>query len=100
MPENAEQLGQPIVQLRTVSLDIEIEAANVELQSRKMAESELQQSLPAEIESAQAAIDEIKARLQYSKENYERLKSFLLAAVVFPVEKSTRPFRPIARNPS
>jgi HlyD family secretion protein len=71
--ENAEQLGQPIVQLRTVSLDIEIEAANVELESRKMAESELQQSLPAEIDGAQAAIDEIKARLKYSKENYERL---------------------------
>lgn len=72
--ENSEQLGQPIVQLRTVGLDIEIEAANVELESRKMAESELQQSLPAEIESAQAAIDEIKARLKYSQENYERLK--------------------------
>ena len=52
-----EELGQPIVQLRTVALEIEIEAAKVELETRKMAESELQQSLPTEIESASAMIE-------------------------------------------
>ncbi len=72
--ENGEILGQPMIQLRTVALDIEIEAAKVELESRKMAASELRQLLPAEIESAEAAVEEIKARLQYSQENYERLQ--------------------------
>ncbi len=65
--------GQPIVQLRTVSLDIEIEAAEVELKTREQAEMELQASLPAEIESAEAVIDEIESRLKFSNDNYERL---------------------------
>lgn len=67
-------LGQPMVQLRTVSLDIEISAAEVELKIRKDSEEELKQTLPTEIESAQAAVEEIKARLQYSKDDYDRLK--------------------------
>ena len=67
--------GQPLVQLRTVSLDIEIEAAHVELRLREQAENELKQSLPAEIEAAQSTVEEIKARLSYQKDNFERLKN-------------------------
>ncbi len=65
--------GDPLVQLRTVSLNIEIEAAQVELRLRQESEQELQQSLPAEIASAEAVVEEVKARLEFSKENYERL---------------------------
>jgi RND family efflux transporter MFP subunit len=66
-------LGDPLVQLRTVLLDIEIEAADVELRLRQESEDELLQSLPNEIASAEAAVAEVKARLEFSKENYERL---------------------------
>ena len=69
-----EILGQPMVQLRTVALDIEIEAAKLELAIRQMAYQELQTSLPSEIQTAAAVIEEIKARLKYSRENYDRLK--------------------------
>jgi HlyD family secretion protein len=62
-----------MIQLRTVALDIELDAAKVELRTRKMALAELEQSLPGEIESAEAAVQEVKARLVYSRENYERL---------------------------
>ncbi len=69
------QRGQTIVQLRTVSLDIEITAAEVELQSRQHAQEELKQALPTEIESAEAVSQEIKARRQYSKSDFERLQA-------------------------
>lgn len=68
-------LGQPVVQLRTVSLDIEIDAAEIELRTREQAEKELQQTLPTEIDSAQAAVAEIKARLKYSEDNFKRLQN-------------------------
>ena len=71
---NGQPLGQPLVQLRTVSLDIEIEAAQVELRVRQQAEQELQASLPTEIEAAASAIEEISARLKYSQANYDRLQ--------------------------
>ncbi len=70
---NGHPLGQPMVQLRTVALDIQIEAAKIELQNRQQLETELKQTLPTEIESAEASVKEIKARLQYSKDNYQRL---------------------------
>jgi RND family efflux transporter MFP subunit len=68
-------LGQPLVQLSTVSLDIEIEAAQVELRFRQQSERELQASLPTEIAAAESDVEEIKARLKYSKENYDRLQN-------------------------
>ncbi|MFT5301565.1 MAG: HlyD family secretion protein [Mariniblastus sp.] len=72
---NGIPFGQPLVQLKTVSLDIEIEAANVELRIRQQAEKELQESLPTEIAGAQSAVAEIKARLKYSKANNERMQN-------------------------
>ncbi len=70
---NGHPLGQPMVQLRTVALDIQIEAAKIELQNRQQLETELKQTLPTEIESAEASVKEIKARLKYSEDNYQRL---------------------------
>ena len=69
-----EPLGQPLVQLRTVSLDIEIAAAQAELRLRQQAETELQKSLPTEIKGASAAVKEIEARLEFSEANKTRLK--------------------------
>ena len=72
--ENGKEIGQPLVQLRTVSLDIEIEAAEVELRTRQQAETELSKSLPADIDAALAVVEEIKARLKYAKADYDRLR--------------------------
>jgi RND family efflux transporter MFP subunit len=76
-PVSGDGAGEPLVQLRTVLLDIEIEAAQVELKMREQAELELQASLPSEIAVAESVLEEIKARLQYSKSNYERLQGLL-----------------------
>ena len=66
-------LGQPIVQLRTVSLEIEISAAEVELKLRQNAEEELKKSLPTEIDAARATVNEVNARVKYARSDYERL---------------------------
>ncbi len=67
-------LGQPLAQLRTVTLDTEIAAAESELREQEQAVAELKASLPLEIETAQANVDEIQARLTYSQDNWQRLR--------------------------
>lgn len=71
--QNAEEFkGQPIVQLRTGTLEIEIEAAKIQNSLTRQAAEELAISLPKEIELSEAKAAEAKARLQYSKNNYQR----------------------------
>lgn len=65
-------LGDPLVQLRTTTLDMEIEAARVELKLRELAAEELKITLPNEIEKAQSDVAEITSRLGYSKSQFER----------------------------
>ncbi len=72
---DGQPLGQLLVQLRTVSLDIEIDAAEIDLRAREQSEKELQATLPTEIDAAQSAIAEIQARLKYSQSNYERIEN-------------------------
>lgn len=65
-------VGQPLVQLRTGTLDIEIGTAEIQFKLAKQAADELQVSLPKEIELAEARASEAKARLDYSKLSYDR----------------------------
>lgn len=67
-------VGQPVMQLRTGTLDIEIGAAEILLKLAQQAYDELKVSLPQEIELAQAKVAEAEARLQYSKDAFERSK--------------------------
>ena len=90
MPSAATMGVNHLVQLRTVSLDIEIEAAQVELRLRQQAENELQQSLPTEIASAEAVVEEVKVRLEFSKENYERLLNLNKSGGGVPDRKSIK----------
>lgn len=65
-------VGQPILQLRTGTLEIELGAAKIQLSLAEQAFEELKLSLPREIEVAQARQSEAAARLTYSRQAYER----------------------------
>lgn len=65
-------LGDPIVRLRTTTLDMEIEAARVELKLRQLAAEELKISLPNDIEKAASDVAEITSRLTYTRSDFER----------------------------
>lgn len=67
-------VGQPLVQLRTGTLEIEIGAAEVQLKLAQQAAGELTVSMPQLIEFARATAAEAKARLDYSRANYERFQ--------------------------
>ncbi len=69
---DATSLGEPLVQLRTTTLDMEIEAARVELKLRELAAEELKITLPNEIEKAQSDVAEITPRLEYTRTQFER----------------------------
>ncbi|GEM_PF-232337 len=70
--EEIESIGFPIVQLRTGTMQIQIEAAEVELANRAAALEELQNSIPADIEQAQANVAVAQAKADYSKDEWER----------------------------
>ncbi len=72
LADNDGSAGQPIVKLRTGTLDIELETAKIQLAISQQAADELEVSLPKEIELAKANAAESEARFQYSKNNYER----------------------------
>lgn len=71
------KMGQPLMQLRTGTLQIEIDAAEILLQTRKEALDELKTSLPIDIEQAEATVADFKAQLEYSKSYYERMQNLL-----------------------
>jgi RND family efflux transporter MFP subunit len=66
-------LGEPIAQLRTTTLDLEIEAGRIGLAQAELAAAELKATLPTEIAQAQATVAEIESRLEYSRLTFERL---------------------------
>jgi RND family efflux transporter MFP subunit len=65
-------VGQPVMQLRTGTLEIEIGSAEILLKLAQQAFDELTVSLPREIELANAKAAEAQARLQYSKDAFDR----------------------------
>lgn len=65
-------VGQPVMQLRTGTLDIEISAAEIRLKLARRALEELEISLPKEIELASANAQVADAGLQYSASNHKR----------------------------
>ncbi len=67
-------VGQPMMQLRTGTLEIEIGSAEILLKLAEQALDELRVTLPQEIELANAKAAEAEAKLQYSKDAYERSK--------------------------
>ena len=67
-------LGQTLVEIRKATLDIEIEAAKIELELRKKALEELKVSIPKEIELAKSNVENASALLEYSRKSAERFR--------------------------
>ncbi len=70
-----EFLGQPLVQLRTQTLDIEIDGAKIQHQLAQQILDELEISIPKNIESSKALLAGAKAKLAYSQANLDRSKN-------------------------
>jgi RND family efflux transporter MFP subunit len=72
--ETSEFLGQPLVQLRTQTLDIEIRTAELQVKKREQELEELTTSMPRDLELASATLAGTKAQAAYSRGNFERLQ--------------------------
>lgn len=70
-----EEAGVPLIQLRTATIDIELEAARSELALRLALQQELQVSLPADLDLARATLAAAEARLQFANAEWERGQS-------------------------
>lgn len=74
--ETSEQgfVGQPLVQLRTTTLDIEVETARLLTLQSQHELDELKESLPRTMALAAANLARAEAQLKYSKSSFERLQ--------------------------
>lgn len=66
--------GQPLAKLRTTSIDLEMKAAEAELEYRKAALRELERSAPKEIEQAAARMESAEAQMQFNNQRLERFR--------------------------
>ncbi|MBL8890488.1 MAG: efflux RND transporter periplasmic adaptor subunit [Planctomycetaceae bacterium] len=76
-------LGVPLVQLRTATIDIELAAARSELELRLAMQQELQESVPADLELAQATLGAATARFQFAKSEWERAQDLASKGTAF-----------------
>lgn len=67
-------VGQPVTQIRTGTLEIEIRAAEIQHRLAEQAFAELELSIPQEIELAKAKVAESAARLELARSKNERAK--------------------------
>jgi multidrug efflux pump subunit AcrA (membrane-fusion protein) len=73
--EPAERVGQPMVQLRTGTISIQVQAAQAELELRRQELAELENGTrPEEIVQAEARFSETKALMDYAKASYSRIE--------------------------
>ncbi len=72
MPGDSVTKNQPVAELRTGTLEIELETANIALQLSEQSLLEMEKSLPKDIELAEARVNETTALLQFSKTDYDR----------------------------
>ncbi len=67
-----ELAGVPLIQIRTATIDIELDAARSELELQLALQNELVASLPADLELAVANMGAADARLAFAKAQWER----------------------------
>ena len=72
--KSEEFVGQPLVEIRKATLDIEIDAAKIELTTRQNALTELESSLPQEIAVAKAKTLQSEAQLDFAKSSFDRIR--------------------------
>ncbi|MEM9941877.1 MAG: efflux RND transporter periplasmic adaptor subunit [Planctomycetota bacterium] len=70
--------GQPLVELRTETLDIEIRAAELQHQLTIQERDQLKTSLPLELELAKANLASAESQFDYADTNYKRLQRLQL----------------------
>lgn len=71
----SEELGQPLVQLRTATLEIEIATAQAELELRRQELAELEVVLPEQLAQAQARVLSTEATQTFAKSKYTRTET-------------------------
>lgn len=76
-PEDGAEQGQatPLIDLDRSTVDLEYEAARIELGLRQQALEELEVSIPVEIELAEAQVLQARAQRDYTQNVYERLEN-------------------------
>lgn len=65
-------VGVPLIQLRTTTIDIELDAARSELELRLAMQREQEESLPADLQLAQATVGAAEARYQFALAQRDR----------------------------
>lgn len=72
---SGEFVGQPLVELRTATLQIEMRAAQLQFEQTQQALEELKLTLPQNLETAKANQARSKSEFEYNRSNFQRLKS-------------------------
>lgn len=72
--DSSMETGVPLVEIRTETLDIEIRAAELQLQQAQQALDELRLNLPRNLELAKANQAGAESQRDYAKANYQRLR--------------------------
>ena len=71
----ARTVGQPLVQLRTGTISIQLQAAQAELELRRQELAEMENGTrPEEIDQAEARLSESKALMDYAKSKFARIE--------------------------
>ncbi len=86
--------GRPtvLVQLHRQAIEIELEAAQIELDLRSAAMAELKATIPTQIEAAEAELARLEAQLEYTKQVYQRVQGLGSSMSEQEVEESVSLF--------
>ena len=71
--DGAPSKGQPLIQLRTGTLQIQIDTAQVQLENQRQILLEGQTSIPSEIEQLTASVAEIRASVEFAETDFGRI---------------------------
>ncbi len=85
--------GQKLVEIQRATIDLEYEAARIELQLREKAVEQLELSIPAEIELARATMRQMTAQRDYAQQVFRRMESLGVSASQRELEESRSQFK-------
>lgn len=72
--ESGQEKGEPLVQLRTATINLELSAAEAELDARTAELHQLQESLPQQIAQAKAKVASAAALMEYAQSRFRRVQ--------------------------
>ncbi len=97
----AASAGQPatvLVQLERQAIDLDLEAAQIELTLRNSAAEELAGIIPSEIDAAAANVARLESELAYAEQVYERMRGLGSSMSEKEVEESTSLFNSASQS--